>query len=414
MLIDNRSSTSRPRQIDQQRFKYYSAIKTGFSHMEDVEEADLSISAYLQAPTHVVDDECFVIPLPLMLREAGEKQNSFVMVFSIWHTMIGTAVVSLPWAFQQSGIALGFCLCFSSYIVSFYTSKLIVDATGNDADFCITLKKYYGKPGYYAGIIAPALLLLGVVSALFVILSELSYPILLSLYMWCKPGDFQPKIEDKPVLDNFSSAYTAIGLYFLLVAISSKKNLGVFVRLGSLGAIFVSMFIIAITGLGAYSYATTDYQIGTTAQNRATIWANVHGVRTIVLFTANFSPLASLLNTGYYLHTCAVPILRNAKRPEHNSRNLFIGYTIVFISYFIIGSMGYIGFIGTLFSRYFVSIYTSDHSGQIAKNCLNVFGYTNPIAFIVRLAIFMLLFSTYPMVNLFLRTHLLNLLFQNQ
>jgi hypothetical protein len=92
MRIDNRSSTSRPRQIDQQRFKYYSAIKTGFSHMEDVEEADLSISAYLQAPTHVVDDECFVIPLPLMLREAGEKQNSFVMVFSIWHTMIGTAI----------------------------------------------------------------------------------------------------------------------------------------------------------------------------------------------------------------------------------------------------------------------------------------------------------------------------------
>ena len=44
----------------------------------------------------------------------------------------------------------------------------------------------------------------------------------------------------------------------------------------------------------------------------------------------------------------------------------------------------------------------------------NMFGYSSPIAFIIRLAMFMMLFSTYPMLNLFLRTHLLNLLFQNR
>ena len=64
-----------------------------------VADGDESLTTYLKAPTHVVDDECFLFPLPLMLREAGEKQNSFVIVFSIWNTMIGTAVVCLPWAF---------------------------------------------------------------------------------------------------------------------------------------------------------------------------------------------------------------------------------------------------------------------------------------------------------------------------
>lgn len=108
--------------------------------------------------------------------------------------MIGTTVLSLPWAFQQSGMLLGLCISFSSYIVSFYTTKLIVDATGRDADFTITLKKYYGKPGYYLGIISPAILLLGAVTVLFIILTELSYPILLTIYIWVKPGDYQPKI----------------------------------------------------------------------------------------------------------------------------------------------------------------------------------------------------------------------------
>ena len=40
-----------------------------------------------------------------------------------------------------------------------------------------------------------------------------------------------------------------------------------------------------------------------------------------------------------------------------------------------------------------------------------MFQYSSVLAFVVRLAIFMLLFSTYPMLNLLMRTHLLNLLF---
>ena len=120
------------------------------------------------------------------------------------------------------------------------------------------------------------------------------------------------------------------------------------------------------------------------------------------------------MSTGYYLHTCAVPILRNAKYPENNTRNLFIGYTIVFLSYVLIGGLGYQGFIGTLFKNYFVKNVLSHRSGDINQNCLNMFGYTSPIAFIIRLAIFMLLFSTYPMLNLLLRTHLLNIFFANK
>ena len=159
--------------------------------------------------------------------------------------------------------------------------------------------------------------------------------------------------------------------------ISSKQNLGVFIRLGSLGSLFVSIFLLGIIGLAAYSYVTTDYRIGTTAQNKNTQWAKdaIDGVRTVTLFTANFSPLASLLNVGYYLHTCAVPILRNAKNPEHNTRNLFVGYTIVFISYVLIGFFGYIGFLGRLFSHYYLHIPVWDRQGIISQNCLNMFGY---------------------------------------
>lgn len=200
----------------------------------------------------------------------------------------------------------------------------------------------------------------------------------------------------------------------MLTAICSKQNLGVFIRLGSLGAIFVSMFVLGIVSLGAYGWVSTEYQIGTTLENKATVWDEAKGVRTIVLFTANFSPLASLLNTGYYLHTCAVPIIRNSKKPENSTRNIFMGYTFVFLSYVVIGTCGYIGFIGTLFQNYFVTTRKTPHSGEINQNCLNMFGYFDAIVFVVRLAIFTMLLSTYPLLNLFFRTQLLNLFYENK
>ena len=43
-----------------------------------------------------------------------------------------------------------------------------------------------------------------------------------------------------------------------------------------------------------------------------------------------------------------------------------------------------------------------------------MFGYRELVDFMVRLAVFMLIFSMYPLLHLFLRTHILNLFFENK
>ena len=47
--------------------------------------------------------------------------------------------------------------------------------------------------------------------------------------------------------------------------------------------------------------------------------------------------------------------MRSAARPENSERDLFLGYISVFISYIILGSLGYIGFIGFDFAAYYES-----------------------------------------------------------
>lgn len=71
------------------------------------------------------------------------------------------------------------------------------------------------------------------------------------------------------------------------------------------------------------------------------------------MVNSNFSPLAGILGLGYFLHTCSLPIVRSAAQPEKTDRDMFLGYFFVFVSYLLIGTLGYIGFIGTNFSDYF-------------------------------------------------------------
>ena len=79
------------------------------------------------------------------IAEPGEKQGSLVIIFSVWKTMLGSAVVSLPWAYQQAGLVLGTFISFTSFIISYYTCYLIIYTARKDSDFFDTVKRYYGK-----------------------------------------------------------------------------------------------------------------------------------------------------------------------------------------------------------------------------------------------------------------------------
>lgn len=130
----------RPDHNQYNRYKYYSALRTGYKHLAPA-AADES---FLQMPLHIIDSNLFLLMNPFDVKKEG-KASSIVIVFSCWKTMMGSAVVSMPWAFQQSGMGLGMIISFISFVISYYTCYLIVEMTGDDPDFSDTARKYYGK-----------------------------------------------------------------------------------------------------------------------------------------------------------------------------------------------------------------------------------------------------------------------------
>ena len=130
------------------------------------------------------------------------------------------------------------------------------------------------------------------------------------------------------------------------------------------------------------------------------------------MFNAGFSSLAGILCAGYFIHQCSLPIIANAKEPEKVSRNVFLGYLMVFFTYSLLGLLGYYGFTGVSFKDHFLEGKGSKDEGIIDQNYLTMFKFDSVPAIVVRLLIWVQLSCSYPLVNHFQRTILMNLIYK--
>lgn len=122
-----------------------------------------------------------------------------------------------------------------------------------------------GKTGYYIGLVAPALLIVGAIIVYFVIMCQMLYPIVLALFSWTTNSN--PEFYPDPTFAHFSMNYCALVLAIGLIWICSKKDLDVFMRIGSLGVIFIMLFVLYIICNFFQALETTSFQLGTAQES---------------------------------------------------------------------------------------------------------------------------------------------------
>lgn len=98
--------------------------------------------------------------------------------------MIGTSLVTMPWAFQQAGILLGSVLAFCATLICWYTSYLCVLSARDHENYFSSISKYLGRRGWLIGYGSTFVVVYGAALGLMVIKSQLLYPVVVTLYMW--------------------------------------------------------------------------------------------------------------------------------------------------------------------------------------------------------------------------------------
>jgi amino acid transporter len=185
-------------------------------------------------------------------------------------------------------------------------------------------------------------------------------------------GSTKP-LDISVIFSEFSYSWTCVIIMGVMMGMTAIRNLSVFVTINTYGVIFILMILAFIVGVGIYSFTNTTFSFVEPKPDEDVPW--------IKLFSRGYGPLMGMLGGGYYLHNITLPIIRNAKNPEKNARDVFLGYFMVFLSYAVCGVMGYFGFSGHYFR---------DELGEkeIKNNCLLMLPAGNILATVIRFCTF--------------------------
>ena len=118
-----------------------------------------------------------------------------------------------------------------------------------------------GAFGFYTGLIAPIVLIGSAIVVCFIIMAQVTYPNALAVYAWSTGTDPVPLQE--PSLTRFSSAHCSLVLFVILVILSSKKDMSIFMRLSSVGVFFIVILILFILVTGLLAFTDTDFSVRT-------------------------------------------------------------------------------------------------------------------------------------------------------
>lgn len=171
--------------------------------------------------------------------------------------MAGTGIVTMPWAFQQSGIILGVILTFIAFIISFYTCYLVIKTAGDDIDYTETLKRYFGKYGWSFGMTCFIVNLYVPILLFFQLLAQNLFPILLAIIEIFTGGN--RSISLAPDWSQFSYTWTCVIIFVIVFLMTASPNIQFFVKINSLGVIFIAIVILFVCGMGFYSLSNTQF-----------------------------------------------------------------------------------------------------------------------------------------------------------
>lgn len=273
-------------------------------------------------------------------------QSSLTTIFSIWNFMIGSAILVLAWDFKEGGLLVAFFITLLSCGISYYTTQLVMKQAANDNDYSDTLYRYFGKKGWYVAVFSNFLMLFAPLIIYLQYLAQMLYPLVLAIISWSNPHADPSLVTTGIHFEQWSIAYASLIAFVLMQLVMYQRDFSFFIKVTSFGSLFIIIIVLTLVGVGIYSLTNTNFVLSFNPSKQNVI---IGDTRYIMMVNTKFSPLAGAYCTGFYMHQTAIPLLKNNKNQENNQRDMLIGFGLVLLSYLLVGTFGYFGFMGVHF-----------------------------------------------------------------
>lgn len=378
------------------RYKYYNKL------------APHSDSTFAM-PDHVVPS---VFLLSNILPSPG-SQPSWVTIFSLWNTMMGTSLLSMPWAINQAGFVTGIALLLAMAGLMLYTSYRIlksvegISISSEVLEFSDVCRYYLGRWAEVIAFISSLLTLLGGMIVYWILISNFLYNIVAYIYHQASGEEVSSADSNDPICPN-SKNHTPdtpmtnhthdatfqtywdeqktvpLILIAVLFPLINFKSPTFFTKFNALGTVSVT-YLVCFAMKNAISWG---------------IHLDFHDTSSPIYvheFKLTFPALTGISALAYFVQNCVLSVTRTQKNPENNVRDLIIAYILVAVTYIYMGVIFYISF--------------GLDKGCIEDNFLNNLKDTNVMAFVARIGLFFQMLCVFPLLVYILRLQFMNSIF---
>lgn len=391
----------------------------------------------LVPPHHVIpsEEEIYVYsPLGSALQfessiDGFGKNPSIVTIFSIWNTMMGTSILSLPWALKEAGFTFGIILIILMSMLMLYccyrvvkSRQTIVHIDTSSWEFPDVCKYYFGSFGQWSSLFFSVISLYGAMIVYWVLMSNFLYNTGIFIYnhvhnmsevnhvlstngsykVICPnpPGVHVINSTDMSIIVSNDTAFhefqkwwsktNAVPFYLilLLLPLLGFKSASFFARFNILGTISVVYLIILVTLKAAQQGFHLEFHWFESTNNF------------VAEFRISFPHLTGVLALAFFIHNCAITLLKNNQHQENNIRDLSIAYLLVGLTYLYVAVMTFAAF----------------PSPELPKDCiepnfLDNLSSNDITAFISRVFLLFQMTTVYPLLGYLIRVQLLGHLF---
>ncbi|XP_076309586.1 neutral amino acid transporter 9-like isoform X3 [Tachypleus tridentatus] len=408
----------------------------------------------LKIPDHVVPSYFFS---PFLFRKLVGKQSSIITIFSVWNTMMGTSLLSMPWAVQQAGFVLALVIMLTMCGICLYTALRIIrmpalvvvlvlhlciatilrchsmlcehllmelcfetsysqlfkgNATGELLEFSDIARHFLGRWGEWFSLFFSLLTLLGSAVVYWVLMTNFSFHSVVYLHSLATGAYGVQNNANSSDSDLICTSFSDSTKNSTLC--SSNSNDDLFYKIWNVDLtvpFFLLIIIFPVVNLKSPTFFTKFNALGTLAVMylivftimKSTEWGmnfdvyNSASPSFVPLYMPSFPALSGVLSLAFFIHNCILSLCRNQKNPENNVRDISIAFMLVCITYLFIGVLLYVTFPLKKFC--------------IADNILNNFGSSDLMAFLTRLFLFFQVFTLFPLILYLLRIQAMHFLF---
>ncbi|XP_066298612.1 neutral amino acid transporter 9-like isoform X2 [Branchiostoma lanceolatum] len=386
------------------RYRYYSRLAPPDDHR-------------MRIPDHIVPATLFYPP---MFVDQSGKQGSLITIFSIWNTMMGTSLLSMPWALGQAGFVLGLVIMVVMAGLTLYTCYRViksvegVDQEGEVLEFSDVCRHYLGRWGEGCSVFFSLSALLGAMIVYWVLMTNFLYNVVSFAYENINaPGNETSASTE--VLCPLNSSHTPdngnlSGMFHVATPGDDDTFHHVWERVKTV-PFFLVILVFPLLNFKSPTFFTKFNALGTMSVVYLVVFVSVKASQwgihldfshtgkdvDVTAISKYFPALTGTLCLAYFIHNCVLSITRNVQNPKNTGRDLTIAYICVMVTYVIVGAVFYASF--------------PKDKDCIEDNLLNNFSNTDTLAFVARVFLLFQMWTVFPLLFYIFRLQFMHTLF---